>query len=224
MTSERGTLTGSDLARMRQGCYRVLASGYGAPTLERVAQIDSGLAALEELGLGGFAFGNAIRHWLDGLIAADLDSVAAEQVRLFGAGMDGAVCAPIESQHLGKNLQGDPARHAGRIEDLMRRSGFEPRDGDRPPDHLIVELELASALCGAEAAGRAEGDTGRRWLEWQQELVGVLAMWVPGFAGTVAERDRSGVFGSLTAATAAFVLHEHDLVRVLLQASEVDSP
>ena len=222
MNDKRGTLTGSDLARIRQGCYRVLASGYGAPTLERVAQIDSGLLALEEMGVGEFAFGNAIRRWVDDLVAAEVDAVAAEHVRLFGSGMDGAVCAPIESQHLGKNLQGDPARHAGRIEDLMRRSGFEPADDDRPPDHLVVELELASAMCGAEASDRADGDTARRWLEWQQELVVVLAMWVPGFAGTVAGRDRSGVFASLTAATAAFVLHDHDLVRVLLQAAESD--
>ncbi len=219
MSVERGTLTGSDLARIRQGCYRVLAAGYGRPSSERTGQVGAGLAALEELGLGVFSFAQLLRRWDHALAAAAPDAVATEYVRLFGSGMDGALCPAIESQHLGANLAGDPARHAGRIEDLMRRSGFEARSDDHPPDHLIVELELASALCASEASARARGETSRRWLESQQELVVVLAMWVPGFAGTVAERDQSGVFAALTAATVAFVLHEHDLVRVLLEAS-----
>jgi len=218
MGVERGTVTGSDLARIRQGCYRVLAAGYGRPSAVRTGEIGLGLVALNELGVGAFSFSGALRSWGDALSSAP-ETMATEYVRLFGSGIDGAVCPPIESQHLGVNLVGDPARHAGRIEDLMRRSGFTARSDDRSPDHLIVELELASALCGAEAAERAAGDTGRRWLEWQQELVVVLAMWVPGFARTVAERDRSGVYAALSDATAAFVLHEHDLVRVLLQAS-----
>lgn len=216
MSAERGTLTGSDLARIRQGCYRVLASGFGRPSEERTERIRAGLIALEDLGLGMFSFAPSLRRWDIEMADAAVESVANEYVRLFGSGMDGALCSPIESQHLGVNLAGDPARHAGRIEDLMRRSGFEARDDDRPPDHLAVELELASALCASEATARAAGETAGDWLEWQQELVVVMAMWVPGFAATLAERDRTGVYRALGEATTAFVAHEHDVVRVLI--------
>ena len=50
MSDVRGTLTGSDLARMRQGCYRVLASGFSRPSQVQAEQIQSGLGLLEDLG------------------------------------------------------------------------------------------------------------------------------------------------------------------------------
>jgi len=215
----RGTLTGSDLARIRQGCYRLLASGYGRPSEERAAGSRAGLVVLEDLGLGVFSFAPYLRRWDLALADAEVENVGNEYVRLFGSGMDGALCSLIESQHLGVNLAGDPARYAGRIEDLMRRSGFEARDDDRPPDHLAVELELASALCASEASVRAVGETADDWLAWQQELIVVMTMWIPGFATTVADRDRTGVYGTLAEATAAFVAHEHDLVRVMIDAA-----
>ena len=213
------TLTGSDLARIRQGCYRALSSGYSRPIPELTEEIRSGLVALEDLGVGMFSFASQLRQWDVALGDAEHEAMGAEFVRLFGAGMDGAVCSPLESQHLGVNLVGDAARHAGRVEDLMRRSGFEADAEARPPDHLGVELELASALCDAEATARADGDTAETWLEWQQELVDVMAMWVPGFSDTVVDRDRVGVFGALSRATSAFVTHEYDVVRVLIAAA-----
>ena len=219
MSDMGGTLTGSDLARMRQGCYRVLAAGFSRPSQLQAEQIQTGLALLEDLGLGMFSFTASLRRWDSALADAAPAAVAGEYVRLFGSGMDGAVCPPIESQQLGVNLVGDAARHAGRIEDLMRRAGFETQLDDRPPDHIVVELELASALCAAEAKGRADGETGREWLERQMELIAVLGFWVPSFSITVGERDRTGVYAALCEATAAFVLHENDLVRMLLEAA-----
>ena len=223
MSEMRGTVTGSDLARLRQGCYRVLAAGFGRPSPEVAEQVDAGFSVLEEMGVSAFSFARDLWEWQEALKAADPAVLAAEYVRLFGSGIDGALCPPVESQHLGANLQGDPARHAGRIEDLMRRSGFNARTEDRPPDHLAVELELASALCGSEASDRSAGGTGLQWLQWQQELVAVLAMWVPGLADTVGAGDRSGVLAALTKATTAFVVHEHDLVRLLMVAASEES-
>lgn len=218
MGDQRGTLTGTDLARIRQGSFRLLAAGYGRPSLASNAQIESGLVALDALGFGSFSFAGGFWDWGAALRSAELGGVSAEFVRLFGSGLDGAICSPVESQQLGSNLQGDPARHAGRIEDLMRRSGFSLSDDDRPPDHLVVELELASALCGSEAAARARGESGEQELELQQEIVVVLAMWLPEFARRVIQQDQSGVFGRLAAATDAFVQHEIDLVRLLLDS------
>ena len=219
MDAMRGTLTGSDLARIRQGCYRVLSSAYRAPTHERIADMQAGVALLEDLGIGMFSFTAPLRRWDVALDESEPAVVAGEYVRLFGSGMDGALCPPIESQQLGINLVGDAARHAGRIKDLMRRSGFEAQSDDRPPDHLVVEFGLASMLCAAEADERASGGTGLDWLELQMELVAVLAMWIPGFADDVAARDNTGAFAALGEATAAFVLHEHDLVRMLIDTA-----
>jgi TorA maturation chaperone TorD len=90
------------------------------------------------------------------------------------------------------------------------------RNDDKPPDHLLVELELASALCGAEASDRATGGDGWRWLEMQRELIDVMVRWIPGFASEVAGRDNYGALAALAAATEAFVIHEADMLRLLL--------
>ncbi len=203
---------------MRQGCYRVLAAGFDRPAPDLTERIRSGILALEDLGLGMFSFAPQLRKWDESLESAQPEAVSNEYVRLFGSGMDGALCSLIESQHLGVNLVGDPARYAGRIEDLMRRSGFEAQLDDRPPDHLGVELELASALCDAEANARAGGDAAESWLRWQQELIDVMAMWIPGLASTVGERDKVGVFRTLSQAASAFLIHEHDIVRMLIDS------
>lgn len=211
-------VSGIELARLRQGSLRLLAAGYGRPSPESTSRIATGFDVLLELGAAQFAFAAPIGRWVDSLAGADPVAVASEYVRLFGAGMDGAVCPPIESQQLGENLQGDPARYASRIEDLMRRSGFSARGTALPPDHLVTELELASALCGGEAAAREQGTGVLDWLGWQSELVLVLRKWISGFASDVAARDRSGAFRDLTAATVAFIEHDHDVVRLLTTA------
>ncbi|MEX1207476.1 MAG: molecular chaperone TorD family protein [Acidimicrobiia bacterium] len=205
----------AELARLRQGCYRVLSAGYGPPSAERVGQIGAGVALLADMGLDAFAHAPVLRAWVGVLERTPLDLVATEHVRLFGSGIDGALIPPVESQHLGENLQGDPARHAARIEDLMRRAGVELRNDDKPPDHLLVELELASALCGAEASDRAAGVDVSRWLEMQRELIVVMARWISGFASKVADRDACGALAALAAATEAFVIHESDMLRLL---------
>lgn len=210
-----------ELTRLRQGCYRILSAGYGRPSVERVAQIGAGMTALAEMGLDGQAYAPWLWSWVDALEAAPIGRVATEHVRLFGSGVDGALVPPIAAQHLGINLQGDPARHAARIDDVMRRAGMELRNEDLPPDHVLVELELISALCAAEASDRAAGGDGSRWLGMQRELVEVMVQWIPGFASRVAERDTCGALAALGAATEAFVVHDSDLVRLLLAESAV---
>lgn len=212
------TVGGADLARIRQGVFRLLAAGFGRPSLGTTSDVAAGMAALEQMGVGDFAFFPTLSTWVDRLVAADIDLVASEHVRLFGAGVDGAICPPIESQHLGANLHGDPARYASRIEHLMRRAGFSARHDSLPPDHLVVELELTSAFCGAEADARTRGDSGLQWLHSEAELLAVLRAWIGGFAGAVAGRDRSGVLGALATATVACVEHEHDIVQMLIRA------
>jgi len=206
----------TELARLRQGCYRVLSAGYGRPSVTRVEQIGAGVAALAAMGLDSFAYAPSVWAWVTALQGTPIGMVATEHVRLFGSGVDGALVAPVESQRLGVNLHGDPARYAARIEDVMRRAGVELRNDDKPPDHLLVELELASALCGAEAADRAAGGDGSRWLEMQRELIDVMTRWIPGFASEVADRDTCGALAALAAATEAFVIHESDMLRLLL--------
>jgi TorA maturation chaperone TorD len=220
MSALRGSETGLDVARIRQGSLRLLAAGYGRPSADVTGSLVDGFDALLDLGVADFAFAPALERWVESLAVADPVEVSVEHVRLFGAGMDGAVCTPIESQHLGSNLQGDPARHAGRIEDLMRRSGFSSLDAALPPDHLQTQLELASALCGGEAAARAAGELADRWLGWQAEIVVVLRSWVGSFAAEVGERDRVGVLRNLTLATADFIEHDHDLVRTLMAVGD----
>jgi len=219
MIESRSTLSGADLARLRQACYRLLAAGYRPPSAGGAEEVVFGMEALEDMGLGRFAFAAALRRWVSALADADRAAAGEEQVRLFGSGMDGAVCPPIESQCVGNNRAGDPARHAARLQRLMRRAGFAVRHPEWPLDHLLVELELASALCRREAEAWESDADAATWLEQERELVGVMAAWVPGLATTVEARDRVGVLTALTRASADYVLHDHDVIRLLLERS-----
>ena len=216
----RGVIAGSALARLRQGAARLLAAGLLTPTASRSERILDGVVVLEELGSRDFAFGTPIRDWVDALREADPSSVVTEHVRLFGSGMDGALCPPMSSQYLGGNLHGDPARFAARIEGLMRKSGFSLNDPSLPPDHLVVQLELLSALCKGEAAAREVGVDVIECLGWQQDLVGGLRRWVTTFAHDVTNRDRSGAYGPLAHAISAYVDHDHDLIRLIADPPE----
>lgn len=210
-----GMVAGGALAQLRQGTSRLLAAGFLAPTSDRRVSIETGLLALDEMGLEHFAFAPHLREWVESLCNEDPTTVGAEYVRLFGSGMDGALCPPMASQYLGQNLQGDPARFAADVETLMRRSGLSRREGALPPDHLVVQLELLSALCREEAAARHAGEPTGDHLDRQLQLTSSLRGWLGEFAKDVGERDRSGVFAPLAKATAAYVEHDHDLIRVI---------
>jgi TorA maturation chaperone TorD len=215
-----GQIDAPGIARIRQGTFRLLAAGYGRPSSESTASIATGAEALAGLEVGVFAFARPVFDWVGRLDEADLCALVSEHVRLFGSGMDGALCAPIESQHVGSNLHGDPARYSARIEGLLRRSGLTHADDGRPPDHLVVELELMSAWCGHEAAAWEAGSDSQRWIELELELLGYLGVWVPGFAAGVAAEDRTGVFSALGRATAAVVDHDADILRMLVREVE----
>ncbi len=136
-----GQVDAFEVARIRQGTYRLLAAGFGRPSSQLTESVAVGAEALAELDVAGFAFIDPVFGWVGRLVEADASALAAEHVRLFGAGMDGALCSLVESQRLGSNLHGDPARYSARIEDLVVRSGLERVGTVLPPDHLVVQLE-----------------------------------------------------------------------------------
>jgi TorA maturation chaperone TorD len=188
------------------------------PDAVRLDILAEAVTVLEELGVGGYAFASWLDLWSDELKVVDRDSLPGEHVRLFESGMDLALCPLVESHYTGSALAGGPARLAAEIERVLADLGLELLGGQRTPDHLTVELEAMAVMCGQEAAAWEEGSTAEAFgLLASQEalLAGHLAIWVTPLAEAVEGADRTGFYGSLARAMAAFVEHDLDLVREL---------
>ncbi|MEK7252447.1 MAG: molecular chaperone TorD family protein [Actinomycetota bacterium] len=204
----------ADVAHLRQGCFRLLSRGFARPgTHDREAFEQAG-TVLDTLGLDAFAFAPAVWGWLDRFALANEAALESEYVRLFESGTDGALCSPMESQHLGSVRAGDAATIAARVESALRRYGVVVDDG-RAPDHVGWQLELGARLCASEQACGESGDEAgvTAALHELEELTATLGRWVPRLHRSLVRHDRTGVYGSLSGAAVAFLIHEGDLVR-----------
>lgn len=219
----RGTAAegAGDGTRLRQGCYRLFSRGFFPPGEQAVADLLGGGMVLDTMDVDAFAFAPSLWDWLERLEAADPDLLASEYVRLFESGTDGSLCSLVESIRIGSVRAGDGAVASARIADAMRRHGVDAEARGVPPDHLTVQLELGSVLCDAEAKARTGGDVEAlsAVLAEEAEAISQLAGWLPALADDVASHDRSGAYAALSAAVAAFVVHDADLIRMITGVS-----
>lgn len=204
-------------ALLRQGLYRLAAATFLPPTLERIEQLADAAAVAVELGLDRFPFATTARAHVDALF--DVDDVAwlgGEYVRLFEAGVDGALCPPCESFYVGEGRVRDAvATTCATLEHTYATLGLQATGGGlTTPDHLVTELEAMSALCGQEA---------RAWTHGHAQVVGVadrgldllrrhLVVWLPEFTRRVHRSTHAELY--LTASSLALALVHHD--RLLL--------
>ncbi len=204
----------AEVAVLRQGCFRLLSRGFVRPRSNNRDAFAQAGVVLDGLGLDAFAFAPAVWDWLDRLAVASEAALESEYVRLFDSAADGALCGPMESQHLGSIRAGDAATIAARVESALRRHGVVVDDG-RAPDHVGWQLELGARLCASEQACRESGDEEglTAALHELEELTTTLGRWVPRLHRSLVRHDRTGVYGSLSAAAVAFLIHEGDLVR-----------
>ncbi len=92
-------------------------------------------------------------------------------------------------------------------------------DTSEAPDHVSIELEAMSILCGREAEARETGAVERTAHALAAEdkfITHHLAVWIPRFRDRARELPRvDGFYLTLVEAVYAFIVHEVDFLRLL---------
>lgn len=207
-------------AHLRQGLYRLTAAAFLPPTCEHLEQLRGGAAAVVEFGIEVFPFTAAVLDLADAVEnPGDVPWLRGEHIRLFEAGVDGALCPPYESFYTG----GGGAREAvatttAELERTYESWGLRATGGGlTTPDHLVTELEVMSALCGSEAEAWARGpaevaDVAGKGAQFLRRH---LECWLPDFARRVDAHARADLPRAATALALALVHHDRLLLTTL---------
>lgn len=196
---------------LRQALYRFCAGALLYPEPERMQTLKDGGAWLAE-NLDGAWPGPELKErleriitWLKGL-NGDLTEVEGEWIKLFGVSRT-SFCYPyegamVEPQMVGVLQAGLQQEYAG--------AGLAALP-DETPDHVSVELEFMSFLCGLEGeAMRRERDEIRGQVVARQHsfLAEHLCRWLPGLTERV-EKAEGSVFADICALAELMARDEH---------------
>lgn len=213
-----------ELARFREGAYRLFSQALLYPSPKRLATLAT---ATEELGLGDntlaqFAFFGDWRRVLARLrdVGGPRPDLEEQHVALFGASKAGTLCPPYESVFMSPSGQPDGLLMA-RVEAAYSEIGIAPSpDTGELPDHVAIELEFMAMLCGQEAAAweaNVVADAARSMRRAKRFLEGHLSVWLPAFSRQLARADKDGFYRTVSEGAAAFVLYDRDLVAAFLE-------
>jgi len=220
-------LTLAELAQLRRGVYRFLAATFLPPEPARVESLVLAARFFRENleAFAGFSFYGLWQRLVE-TFAGDRVSDPDRLERAY-AGLvvpSGRSSLPYEAAHL------DPNRLlAGQIQSELeweyRSAGLILRpDSHELPDHISVELEFMAFLCAREArAWLEEGlrGSGRRDLETEESFLRRhLSRWLPLFARGLRDVGHLEPYALAAEAASAFVHHDLDLVRLLLDKLE----
>lgn len=208
-----------DLATWRQGAYRLLGATFSYPDPPTVSEVSRG--ACELLSYADMAGDLAIVPSLEGFLLRwshigpdDIPTLQEDYTRLFGAS---GAHDPIP---LAESTLLDPSgMNTGwiftNIEAAYRSAGvYHPSRARESPDHLSVELEFMSFVCGSEAGAWANGNipSARRSMNRAQRFMDKhLLRWLPAVARAIGRRN-DGFYTCAVEAASDFLLHDSDLL------------
>jgi TorA maturation chaperone TorD len=218
--SEELPATLEELARFRQGMYRIFAASFLPPEPERLVEIIAASEALERMGLPYLAFYHEWAPWATALHSiSDTISLDIEYVRMFATGIDGAVSPPTESFYASDPIRGEVAELLGELRLLYDKYRLTPTGlVSDTLDHVSIQLEVMSALCATEAEAHGS-DNGTR-LGWalsnQREFIeGHLGVWLPKFVSRITANETVPFYALLGPAVASFVHHDIGVIHYL---------
>ena len=211
-----------DLAGFRQTAYGLFSSMLIYPDEARLAISRAAAVELRKQAGGtlGFAFTGQWQRFLASLTeVTDHRALGEEYVRLFMHNPALDPCLPYESVYA--NPEGGAAPWIMTLLEQEYASAglwLSPSTNDMP-DHVAVELEFMAFLCGKEADAWNGEDIGEglRYLELQSGFLNRhLVRWFPTWARKVIKGNDGGVYAIVAEAAQAFIVHDQDLVGVLL--------
>lgn len=201
-------------ARFRQGIYRLLASSFLPPQKERWQQMQEAAKLLrrQDKWARDLPFYMPWREFSASL--GQKEPLSLEDYnRLLGPGGD---APPWESSYLGPILLAQ-AEVVADLQQAYLRAGLHPTF-PHGPDHISVELEFMSYLCGQEAEAWERGDTRevRRQLKREGKFLGGhLCRWLPAFVRRLEGAAAPPVLVKGAYAAWALTCHDYDLARLL---------
>lgn len=210
----------ADIARTRQGLYRLLGEALLVPTAEQFNLLAEAVQVLDARDIDMFAFSplwrRLGRHFPVDPAATGLD---VEYVRLFASGRSGALSPPTESYYRVPAKGGGIAEFVAALQREYRAMGIVSVGLEEAPDHVSTELEVMAYLCDLEASARS-GEQIRlvgEALDLQVKfLTRHLSVWIPLFRARVDNAAKPGSFYlDLVHALHAFVVHDKDYVHLM---------
>ncbi|HKZ76040.1 MAG TPA: molecular chaperone TorD family protein, partial [Actinomycetota bacterium] len=218
MTADRAAVETS-AAELRRTVYRVLAGLFLFPDRERLATLATAAPEVRRRteplrDLAFFPSWDALVGKLEGLSDGDVERLQEEYTALFVSGAHGRSCPPYESAYAG-----GPGLESGLIgadiEAVYASVGMGVVATGELPDHLAVELEFLSFLCGEEA-GSADPSDGDAWRARQHAFLSKhLLRWLPTFVSGLRAVDPGGFYRGAAEAALEFAGHDKVLVEAL---------
>lgn len=211
------------VAAGRARTYGVLSALYtAAPSRDLVAKIRAGGLVAEDASGRLSAAANDLTTSFREVAAPGFENeLAAEYTRLFVL-PSGAV--PHESMYLDENKRLGGRVTAGVQQYYQDAGAHLTKACLELPDHIGVELEFMSFLCGIEAQFRNQTDVAglQKCLGFQHGfLTEHLLRWYKPFCDKVIGGSSSGAYRALARLTIAFLEAERELVSELID--ELDS-
>jgi TorA maturation chaperone TorD len=221
-TAFEGHVGPGELARVRQGCYRVLGALLLYPNPPRLANIAGAIEFLQDMpgAVDLWPVWGPLRRVLAALRGPSIPEMAQlekEHVRLFRVNPE---APPYESVYT------DPDRLATGLITAQLARGYlarglqVPQCLGEPADHVAVELQFLAHLCSLEARAwdlKAADEAGDLLTSEQAFLAGHLGRWFPAMARRIRLAHREEFYVVTSEAVEAFIRHDRDLVALLLQ-------
>lgn len=216
------SLNWAELTLLRQGLYRFFGAVFMAPSQDGIQALGAGALVLDSLGIDRFAYSGPwqkLRSAMGALQSAtDLEAI---YISLFVVGGGRTPCPPVESHYVGDPSKGEAGVFDAELKRYYQDLGLALSSTHRHThDHLSVELEVMSALCAREHTAWEDGVFGAAAGEQRCELDFLnkhLGTWLGLFACRVAEAQSAGFYSDAAAACWAFVHHDHEFLRLIVQ-------
>jgi len=215
----------ADLAQVRRGTYGLLSSLFlyqQGSDVDSCVQLARDLTAVSKP-LSAFPFYGRLQSVLESLAEMTEEGAARleeEYVDLFVLSVSHPPCALNESAYVDRT-----GRKGGVVVVDVERAyaaagmALSPSAGGELPDHVALELDFLSHLCGQEA---------QAWqCLWPENATGILGVerrfldrhllsWFPAFVRRVSiAANPAGIYGELVEVAHAFVVHDRDLIGML---------
>ena len=215
-------MTLESLSRLRQGVYRLLGAGFSYPTAEIISAAGGATTLFEGLGVFDYAFAPDVAKAAAALANAKLDNLGVAYVSLFEAGVGGVACSPHETAHRSDARTGEVPVLQAELKRTVLRYGLRLADSSEDlVDHVATELHVMAMLCHRQTQLHAASAPVGRVVSSQLEFLNShLLQWVPGFARLVQAKKRHPAYTALAEAVSAFLVHERQLVPLLVTEAE----
>lgn len=220
-----------EFARLRQGSYRLLGAAFLFPEETTVAMASQAAVHLRQRRRWAsqwsfFGPWDRFLQMLAALTSAEVPELQQMHARLTTGTAAGERVPVTESEY-----SPQPALESGIVMGTLEKeyasAGLSSSSlTGETSDHIAVEMEFMSHLCGLEAqtwAARNPSDALETMEREKRFLDKHPCRWVPVLARQIASVPDSGVYAAAAQAAWAMVVHDSDFLETLIQQTQTET-